>query len=198
MIANIRARNDSSGNLEFYDVATGTVISRLTSGGSTKGTIPLDITSVRLLTTNAILNTVEAGVPDGNTAPSLARVNGATDKALRLAWAASGVDEIAFPPIIYPPDIDDTAPVTINVLAAMAGASDTPTLAIGYFEGVGDTNAGGNTGAVTGTTVAKYSASIAHGDIGTYPKAACITLTPAAHGTDILYVYGAWVEYTKK
>lgn len=26
---------------------------------------------------------------------------------------------------------------------------------------------------------------------------ATVTLTPGAHGTDALYVYGVWVEYTR-
>ncbi len=167
-------------------------------GDRNKGFYPLGIFNCRLLSTNAFLNTIEAGTPDGNTAPSLQRVNAATDKKARLAWAASASDEIQFPDFIYPPDLDDTADVTVHVLAAMAGATDTPTLTIGYFEGVGDTDAGGATAAVTGTTVTEYSRTIAAADVGAHPKAASITLTPGAHTTDILYVYAAWVEYTKK
>lgn len=163
-----------------------------------KGFVQIGIFNARLLTTNAFLNTIEAGTPDGNTAPSLQRVNAATDKMPRLAWAASASDEIALPSFAYPPDLDDTADMTVHVLAAMAGATDTPTLTIGFFEGVGDTDAGGATAAVSGTTVAEYTRTIAAADIGAHPKVAALTLTPGAHTTDILYVYGIWVEYTKK
>lgn len=163
-----------------------------------KGHIPLDIFTARLISANAIQNTTEGGVPDGNTAPLIARVNGATDKQGRLAWAAAGVEEIQFAPISYPGDLDDTAAVTVHFLAAMAGATDTPVLTVGYFEGVGDADAGGATGAVTGTVVTEYTRTIAAGDIGAHPKSATITVTPAAHGTDILYVYAAWLEFTRK
>lgn len=163
------------------------------------GRIQLSLFTARIIAANAIQNTTEAGVPDGNTAgPSIARVNGATDKAGRLIWAANEVNEIQFEPFAYPPDLDDTAAVTVCVLAAMSGATDTPALTVAYFEGVGDTDAGGVTGAVTGTTVAKYTRAIAAGDIGAYPKAATITLTPAAHANDAIHVYAAWCEYTRK
>lgn len=162
-----------------------------------KGHIPLDITTAKIISGDAIGNTTEGLLPDGNTAPLLARVNGATDKALRLAWAASSSVEVQFAPISYPGDLDDTAAVTVHFLAAMAGATDTPTLTVGYFEGVGDTDAGGATGALS-ASVAEVSRSIAAGDVGAHPKAANITVTPGAHTTDILYLYAAWVEYTRK
>lgn len=162
-----------------------------------KGHIPLDITTAKIIAGDAIGNTTEGLFPDGNTDPSLARVNAATDKALRLVWAAASVVEVQFAPIVYPGDLDDTAPITVHFLAGMAGAADTPTLTVGYFEGVGDTDAGGATGALA-AAVAEVSRSIAHGDVGAHPKAATVTLTPGAHGTDALYVYAAWIEYTRK
>lgn len=191
----------SGGEIEMrsgstLDLQSGTILSF--PGDAGKGIIPLSIFTTRLLTTNAFLNTIEAGTPDGNTAPSLARINGATDKMARLAWAASASDEIQFANIVYPPDLDDASAVTVHFLAAMAGATDTPVLTVSYWEGVGDTNAGGDTGAVTGTAIAEYSVSIAAGDIGAAPKVAAIGLTPGAHTTDALYVYAAWVEYTRK
>lgn len=162
------------------------------------GYIPLDITTVKIIAANAIGNTTEGLFPDGNTAPALARVNGATDKCLRVTWASSSSVEVQFPPFVYPPDLDDTAAITVHILAAMGGATDTPVVSVGYFEGVGDTNAGGDTAAVTGTTPAEYSVSIAADDVGAAPTAATICLTPGAHTTDNLHLYGAWVEYTRK
>ena len=163
-----------------------------------KGYVPLPLENFREVSSDATINAAgNGGLLASDTTPILQRVNGATDKALRLHWAAANVDEIT-QSFAYPPDLDDAAAVVVNILAAMAGATDIPVLAVGYFEGVGDTNAGGNTGAVTGTTVAKYTASIAAADIGAYPKQATVSLTPAAHGTDILYIYAAWIEYTRK
>lgn len=162
------------------------------------GYIPLDIGSLRIIAANVIGNTTEGMLLDGNTDPSLQRVNSATDKALRVIWGAASVVEVQFPPITYPPDLDDTAAVTVNLIAAMAGATDTPVIAVSYWENTGDTNAGGNTAAVTGTSLALYSVAIAAGDVGAYPKVANIGLTPAAHGTDALHLYGGFVTYTRK
>lgn len=179
-------------------IAAGTIAASDLGTNLKTGYIPLPLALAREIGSNDIINTAgDAGVLSSNTTPILQRVNAATDKKLRLNWAAANVDEIAWD-FAYPPDLDDTAAVTVKVRAAMAGSTDTPTLAISYFEGVGDTNAGGNTAAVTGTTPAVYSVTIAAGDVGAAPNGASIGIVPAAHGTDALYIYGAWVEYTRK
>jgi hypothetical protein len=163
-----------------------------------KGFIPIPLTTLREVSSNAIQNlAAHGGILASDSTPTLARVNAATDKQLRVGWAASNVDELTAQ-FVYPPDLDDTAAVEVHILAAMAGATDTPVMAIGYFEGVGDTNAGGNTAAITGTSIAEYSVSVAHGDVGATPKVVSISLTPGTHGTDICYLYGVWIEYTRK
>lgn len=184
-------------NVTTDKIADANVTAAKLSATLKTGFIPLDLTTARIISSNAIQATTEGGVPDSNTAPALARQNGATDKILSLSWAAASVVEIQFANIAYPPDLDDASNVEIHLLAKMAGATDTPTLAIGYFEGIGDTNAGGNTAAITGTTLTEYSVAITAANIGTHPNMAAITITPAAHGTDALFVYAAWVEYTR-
>lgn len=164
-----------------------------------KGFIPLPLQNWREVATNATQNlAAHGGILASDSTPILQRVNGATDKQLRLNWAASNNDEIVYGGIAYPPDLDDAAEVTVHLLAAMAGATDTPLVAVSFFEGVGDSNAGGNTAAVTGTTMAEYSVTIAAGNVGAHPNVAAVGLVPAAHTTDALYVYAAWLEYTRK
>lgn len=184
---------ESGGNI---DLSAGGI--QLPSSTLGKGFIPIGIFNCRLLSSDAFLNTIEAGTPDGNTNPSLQRVNSATDKAARLIWASSNSDEIQFPSFAYPPDLDDSADITIHVLAAMGGATDTPVLTVSYWEGLGDTNAGGATAAVTGTTIAEYTRTIAAADVGAHPKTASVGITPGAHTTDALHIYNCWVEYTRK
>jgi hypothetical protein len=108
------------------------------------------------------------GTPDGGTVsldtdPTFKRVNGATDKQLRIAWAASVV---LFPitwDIVLPPDLDIYDGTYVNLLMSMAATNDTPTVAVNYFNNAigsaysGDTNAGGNTAAITGATPTKYT-----------------------------------------
>jgi hypothetical protein len=183
--------------------SAGTVIYSMSNTGqlNRKGIIDLDLGSWRTIATTAIPDLAVAsgngGQLAGNSAPSLNRINAATDRGVRIAWAAAGVIEITNQ-FTYPADWDDTAPVTFNMMAAMAGASDTPVVAVTYFEGLGDTNAGGNSAAITGTTITQYSVTVTAANVGAYPNFATVTLTPAAHGTDILYLYSTWIEYTRK
>jgi len=179
------------------DLGTDSVTAEKLNGALGVGIIPLDITTARIISSNAIQNTTEGGVPDGNTAPSLARINAATDKALVLAWAAASVAEVQFPSFAYPPDLDDGAILSVHLLVKMAGAADTPVIAVGYFEGIGDTNAGGNTGAAS-AALQELTVNIAAADIGAAPNFATVCLTPGAHGTDILSLYAAWIEYVRK
>jgi hypothetical protein len=168
------------------------------SGNGRKGHMNLDITTCRVISGNAIQNTTEAGVPDGNTSPSLARVNGATDKALRLAWAGGSSEEIQFAPWAKPADMDEAGVITVNLLLAKGSNTDTSaTVAISVWDGVGDTNAGGNTAALAVATVAKYSVTLAAADLAAGPGALNIGVTPGTHASDAIYCYGAWLEYTR-
>lgn len=165
------------------------------------GFIPLDITSARIIATNdiGVKGATDGGTVSKDTAPILERINAATDKALRLTWAASGVEEIQLPSFAYPPDLDDTANVEVHLLVYKNGNTDTgAVIAVGYFEGIGDSNAGGNTAAITEIVAAEKTVIITAANIGTHPNVGTVTLTPGAHGTDAIYLLAAWVEYTRK
>jgi hypothetical protein len=166
-------------------------------GNLAKGFINLDITTARIIAANAIQNTTEGGVADGNTAPSLARVNAATDKALRLAWAAAAVAEVQFAPVALPPDLDDAAPIEVHFMAAKDANANTFNVGVAAFFGVGDTDAGGNSANI-GQALAEYSVALAAADVPAHPGFVTVSMTPAAHAGDALYVYSAWLEYTKK
>ena len=174
-------------------------IQQITQYGRLKlGTIHLNLTTARIIATNAIQNTTEGGVPDGNTAgPSLARVNGATDKALRLAWAATQVDEIQFEPVPLPADLDPAAGVEVHLMLAKDANANTFAVAVNAFFGVGDTNCGGNTPNVA-QALAEYVVTLAAADVPAPPNFLNLSLIPAAHAGDALYLYSAWLQYTRK
>lgn len=163
------------------------------------GYIPLDITSLREIASNDIQAlAAHGGLLASDSDPSLARVNGATDKALRVVWdTAADTDEVAFPPVPLPPDFDTGTDFTIHLLAAMSDANDTPTIDVQVFNGVGDTEMGGATGAVTGTTIAEYTVTIANANIAALPGFINVALVPGAHTNDALYLYAAWIEYAR-
>ena len=179
------------------DLAAGAVTAAKLATTLKTGFMPIPLASFREVATNATINASgNGGLLASDTTPIFERVNAATDKQLRVNWAAGNVDEIvaSFP---YPPDLDDSAAVTVNLLMRMGGASDTPVVAVSYFEGVGDTNAGGNTTALS-ATVAQKTVTIAAGDVGAYPNMASIGIVPGTHATDAVWLYGAWIEYTRK
>lgn len=166
------------------------------------GFIDIPLASLREIFTNDIGNAATAaatgsgGILAKDTTPILERINGATDKALRVKWAAGNVDAVTFQ-FSYPPDLDDAQPVVVNILAKSGGATDTPTITVAYFEGVGDTNAGSATAALS-ATLAKVTASITAANVGPYPTAATVELVPGTHGTDTVEITGIWIEYVRK
>lgn len=187
-----------AGGVGATQLATGAVTAVKLSATLKTGFIPLSINTARIISANAIQNTTEAGVPDGNTDPILQRINGATDKNWRLVWAAASVVELAFEPFPLPPDIDDTATLKINLLISKDTNTDnTAVIAVGYFQGIGDTNAGGNTAALATASITKYTVTVAAADVQVYPDMCAVTLIPGTHGTDAIRLHAAWIEYTR-
>lgn len=186
---------ESGGEIEFQSGS----VNDDQGGDRNKGFIPIDIFSNRLLSTNAFLNTIEAGTADGNTGPSLARVNGATDKAARLVMAANTTDEIQFHPVPLPPDLDDTAAMTVHLLIGKGSNTDTAAVIdVQAFFGLGDTECGGNTAALATGDVTEYSVTLAAADVPAHPNVLTISLVPGAHANDAHHIYAAWIEYTRK
>jgi len=164
------------------------------------GTIPLDITSLREIATNVTQNlAAHGGILALDSAPQLERANGATDKALRVTWLAEAdEDEVQFPPVPMPADLNPAANATVHLLMAMEDTNDTPTVDVQVYDGLGDTEMGGATGAVTGTAIAEYTVTIALANISGPPTGFFnIALVPAAHATDDMYLYAAWIEYAR-
>lgn len=169
----------------------------LPAGNLRKGIIQFPIEGALIIATNDTANT---GHVSKNTDPILERENAATDKALRLSWASASVLEVQLPAMAYPPDLDDAQPITVKILARMKAASvDVPVIAVGIWEGVGDTNAGGNTAALS-TSLQTLSVTFAATDVGPAPTFVTLTLKPGTHATasNDVYVYSVHAEYTRK
>lgn len=190
----------ASGAISTTKLAANAVTAAKLSTTLATGFISLPLSTWRLIATNDIpaSGSADGGTISKDTAPLLERINGATDKGLRIKWAAAGVVGITNQ-FAYPPDLDDTAAVTVNLLYYKGSNTDSAmTAAVNYFEGIGDTNAGGNTAALTGTTATKVAVTIAASDVGTYPNVASVEIVPGTHASDILYLLACWIEYTRK
>jgi hypothetical protein len=166
------------------------------------GTIQIPLHSFREITSNDYFNTSGTGSVGGlltlDSTPALGRKDGATDKTARITWVAGNVDEIQAPPIAKPSDLDSSQAVTVHLYAALENASGAPTVDIQFWDGIGDTECGGATGAISGTSVEERSVTIAATNIAAAPGIWNMQLIPAAHASSALYVYGTWIEYTRK
>ncbi len=166
------------------------------------GFIPLDITQLRTLVTDEVV--VKATAPGGgalafDTVPILERTATTTDKSLRVVWILSVSDEVFFPPIPMPPDLDETADVTVHLVAELSGSTDDGlVIDIQAWDGVGDTEMGGNSTAIN-DAVGEVTTTLAAANISGHPTGFLnLQLVPGAHTTDDLWLYTAWIEYTKK
>lgn len=161
------------------------------------GFVPVPLTSVREISSNAIPNAAaNGGLLASDSTPILNTTNGDTDSALRLAWAASNSDPIIFQ-VPLPPDLDEASVVEVHLRAAMAGATDTPVISADSYFNEGDTKVEDDSAAITGTSYAEYTITIAAADVPAGAQTLSCELTPGAHTTDILYMTAIWVEYTR-
>ena len=73
---------------------------------------------------------------------------------------------------------------------AMEDTNDTPTVDVQVFDGLGDTEMGGATGAVTGTAIAEYTVTIANANIGGPPTGFFnISLVPGSARQQTICIY---------
>lgn len=163
-----------------------------------QGFIPVSLHAVRE-TTNFDAGNIAAngGLLASDTTPVLEGINDATDGCQRLNWAASNSDQITFQTPL-PPDLDDAGDVVVHIRAAMAGATDTPTITVDSFFNEGDTKVVDTISAITGATYAEYTGTIAAADVPAGAQTLTVGLTAGAHTTDALYVTAIWIEYKKK
>lgn len=166
------------------------------------GWIPIPLSTWREVVSNDIAalatagTTGSGGVLATDTTPAYEYINAATDKGHRVLWAATNVDKIACS-LPLPPDLDNSKVITVNFYAGMGGATDTPTLTVAAFFGVGDTDAGGATAALA-ATVGRVSRTIAAADVLAFPRSLALEVTPGTHGTDTIVLYATWLEYSRK
>lgn len=157
------------------------------------GVIPLPLTEARELSGGAFINAAGiGGILASDTTPTLTFNNGGA----RASWAATNVDVIAWQ-TIAPVDFDPTGATVVKIIASMAATNDTPTLTVGFYEGMLNTDEGGATTAVSGTTPTVKTRTIAAGELAGGNQWN-ISITPGAHGTDILRIDAVWIEYQRR
>lgn len=178
------------------DLSTATV--KLPTASLGTGILTLPIHAARQISANDTMVAASAGgLLCNNSTPKLIRNNTTTDKGLQIIWAASDNTEITMGSVVYPPDADVSQNMTLKILCAMNGATDTPVIKANIFEGVGGTDIGGNTTAAAASPAGVVTLNVVPGGTG-YPNVASLSLTPGNHTTNTLSIYGVWIEFKKK
>jgi len=154
---------------------------------TTQAIIPLDITALRQIPSYLI-----------------EQVDTDADMCTRVKWpAGSWKFRAQFPPVSWPPDLDEGANVVVHLLLQRSGTTDNCYVDVLAFENntgayAADTEMGGKTGALSTTTITEVTVTLAHANITGHPGVLNLLLLPDAHTTDTIYCYGAWLEHKRK
>jgi len=158
--------------------------------------VPIPLTILREVASDDIpALAAHGGILAKDSTPNLEFSDGDTDSALRLDWAADGVDPVVFQLPI--PDIDPSQDLVVHLRAAMGGTTNTPTIASDTYFNEGDTKVEDVSAAITGTAFAEYTITVAAADIPDGTQTVTIELTPGAHDTDTLLITAIWIEYVR-
>jgi hypothetical protein len=137
--------------------------------------------------------TANGGVLASDTTPVMEAVG--TTNAQRLRWATGNADRIAAS-VACPPDFDGDANATVEfvVNSGTADSFNTAVLVTNWDGGADVTDALTD----TATTVVKIApGTVAAADIPDTPLVVTVSLTPPAHATDALHLYGCRIRYTR-
>lgn len=201
----IASRWNSSGYLEFYNVATGTVITTIStaglSGAQTRS-VTIALSSFRELSSDEIpvvaIASGGSGIMGKDSTPNFEAVNGATDRAQQLQWAASNVDKISAT-VMLPADLDGAQPVIVQMIAGKTGTMDTVAMSVSAWFDRADTEVTGTTSNLAnGTGAAVTGVTIAASDVPDTPGQLTLVLFPGTHGNDTVELYGVRIDYTSK
>ena len=165
--------------------------------------LPMPLADWRAVDTNAIADVTDTPATDDDygsllhigSTPILNLTNGDTDSCLDLEWVATDVTPIIFQTTL-PPRFDVASDLVIHIRAKMGGATDAPQIASDVYFNEGDTKVEDLSATGVGAAFAEETITIAAADIPAGAQSITIELTPAAHGTDALYVTAIWGEYT--
>jgi hypothetical protein len=123
-----------------------------------------------------------------------------SNKEVVLKWGSHATPGKIAAVFTLPDDLDGSANVEVHALVAMSGATDTPDLVHEAYFNAGDTDCAGTDDEVDGgVTLTEYVNVIAASDVPNGPAHLTCVINPkdGQLGTDDLYLYAIWVEYTR-
>ncbi len=165
---------------------------------SIQGFIGVSLMQLREASSMAVGNIAAAcGVLGSDTTPTLAPINGGTNGCQQVEWVESNNDPVIFQ-VALPPDLDDTADLILHTRIKSAGTTNAVGFTVDSWFDEGDTKVTDTSETNQTATWAEKITTIANGDVPAGAQTLTVSLTPAAHTTDHLYLSSVWLEYKRK
>ncbi|MGE0227766.1 MAG: hypothetical protein AB7I38_11005 [Dehalococcoidia bacterium] len=196
----------TAGNLKFYD-KSGNVIATFDGANqrlyiAERRSVVIPLSAFRELSSDDIpavaIASGGSGIMGKDATPNFEAVNGATDRAQQLQWAASNVDKISAS-LMLPVDCDGTRALGVELIAGKTGTMDTVALNVSAWFDRGDTEVTGTSANLAnGTGAALAEVELAAADVPDTPGQMTLVLYPGTHGNDTVELYGVRVNYWSK
>jgi len=165
---------------------------------SAQSFLPISLMNLREVSSMAVGNAAaNGGLLASDTTPILKPINGGTDGAQILEWAASNNDPVAVQ-IPLPPDLDDTADLVVHTRIKSGGTTNAVGFTVDSWFDEGDTKVTDTSETNQTTTWAEKITTIAAADVPSGAQTLTLSLTPVAHTTDTMSMSSVWLEYKKK
>ena len=159
--------------------------------GLASGYIPLNLFSAQeVVSASGSFTALSTG-----TTPARGRINATTDPTLRIRWATGNNDPIQLPEVIMPDDLSTVGPITLHLYGEKGSGQASADIDAQAWFGVGDTEMGSTVSFTSAPT--RRTMSIASGDI-VASAPLNLVLTPAAHASGVIDLYGAALSYRRK
>lgn len=194
----------SSGNLQFLDASNNVIATVNGTTGLWKvaeaRSVIIPLSAFRELASDDIpavaIASGGSGIMGKDATPNFEAVNGATDRAQQLQWAASNVDKISAT-IMLPVDLDGAKDMTVQMVAGKTGTMDTVAMSVSAWFDRGDTEVTGTTSNLAnGTGAAVTGVTLAAADVPATPGQLTVVIFPGTHANDTVELYGVRLDYT--
>lgn len=164
------------------------------------GSIVIPLAAFRELVTDDIPaagSDANGGLLCKDTTPNYEAVNGSTDRAHQLQWAAGNVDKIAVS-LMLPADLDGAQAVNVRLIAGKTGTMDTVAMSVSAWFDRGDTEVTGTSANLANGTGALLAAvALGASDVPDTPGQLTLVLFPGTHANDTVEVYGVRLDYSR-
>lgn len=166
-----------------------------TSAVTGQGWIDLPLTAFRLVDANNLVGNAAAngGLLASDTAPPL----GGTSKAQTITWATGSVPPISVQTSV-PPDFDKSANASLDLIVS-SGTTDAASISVqAIWDQTAAVTYAADDSASKSATAHKVSVAFLSADMPAQPLLLGVMLTPPAHATNAIALWGARLNYKRK